>query len=193
MPRATKLLFASLSFTFLLLAFTSVAHADPVVITLTNPAQTLVAGSIGSFSGSLTNVSDSPVTLSGALLTLNITGQFQGTLINLFFEDAFSNLLNPATGGPLILAPGESTGVIPIFRFDLPPHFGGPNPAIASGLLIVSEGDVFIPANQRGSTSWSVTVLPNPNADAIPEPATMLLLGTGLAGIAAKIYRKRRQ
>ena len=191
MRRTIKLLLASLTFTFLYVGSTSIAQADPVVITFTNPTQTVVGGSTATFSGSLTNASSAPVTISGALLTLNIVGEFEGTLGSLFFEDAFTTLLIPATGGPLLLAPGESTGVIPIFRFQTSGFFAGPNPAIASGLFIVSEGDVFIPANQRGQASWSVTVLPNPNP--IPEPATALLLGTSLVGLAAKLYRKRRR
>jgi hypothetical protein len=191
MRRVTKLLFASLTFTFLYAGSTSIAHADPVVITFTNPTQTVVGGSTGSFSASLTNTSSSPVTISGSLLTINIVGEFEGTLISLFFENSYSNLVNPATGGPLVLAPGESTGVIPIFRFQTSGFFAGPNSAIASGLFIVSEGDVFIPANERGRAIWSVTILPNPNP--IPEPATALLLGTSLVGLAAKVYRKRRR
>ena len=192
MRRAIKLLLASLSFTFLYLGSTSIARADPVVITFTNPTQTLVAGSSGSFSGSLTNISSSPVTVSGSLINFTtIVGEFQGTLIVLNFENAFLNLVSPLSGGPLTLAPGESTGVIPIFRFDLSPSFGGPSPVTFNGLFTVSQGDVFIPANQLGRASWSIMVLSNPNASAVPEPATVLLFGTSLVGMAVKLYRKR--
>ncbi len=190
MRRTKKLLLAFLSFTFLYLGSTSVAQADPVVITFTNPTQTLIGGSTALFSGSLTNVSSSSVTIAGSLFTLNFVGEFEGTLVVLFPESAFTSLLNPATGGPLTLAPGESTGVIPILRVELSPFFAGPSPVIASGLLIVASGDPFIPANQLGSAGWSITVLPNPNP--IPEPATAILLGTSLLGIAARAYKKRR-
>ena len=189
MHRAVKLLLASLIFTILYAGSTSVTRADPVVITLTSPTQTLVGGSTGTFSGSLTNVSAAPVTLSGALITLNITGQFQGTLVVLNFADPFLSLVSPLAGGPTTLAPGASTGVIPLFTVQLSPFFVGPDPVTASGLFIVSQGDVFIPANQLGSASWSVTVLPNPNP--VPEPMTVLLLGAGLAGMAVKKFGKR--
>jgi hypothetical protein len=190
MRRTIKPLLASLIFTFLYIGSTSIARAEPIVITFTNPDQTVVAGSNGSFSGSLTNVSGSPVTIFGSLLTLNIVGQqqFQGTLIVMFSAEP-----SPFSGGPITLAPGESTGVIPIFTFQTSPLFGEPLPAIASGLYIVSFGDPFIAANQLGRTGWSVTILPNPNAADIPEPATVLLLGSSLFGVAAKVYRKHRR
>jgi PEP-CTERM motif len=192
MPRIHTRLFAFLCFFTLYIGSSSVVRADTVVITFTNPTQTLVAGSSGTFSGSLTNVTASPVTISGTLLTFTPGSDFPGTLIGLNFEDAYLDLVSPLGNGPLTLAPGESTGVIPMFRFDLNPAFGGPSPVIVNGLFIVSQGDVFVPANELGRASWSITVLPNPNAEEIPEPATALLLGSGLFGLATRMYRKFR-
>jgi len=191
MRRVVKFLLASLSFTFLFAGSSSIAQADPVVITFTDPNQTLVAGNTGIFSGSLTNVSASPVTLSGSLISFTtVVGEFEGTLIVLNYADPFLALVSPLSGGPVTLAPGESTGVIPIFTYNTSGFFGGPSTVTFNGLFTVSQGDVFIPANQLGVASWSVTVLPNPNP--IPEPTTAILLGTSLLGMAAKLYRKRR-
>jgi hypothetical protein len=190
MRRIHTRLFAFLCFFLLYIGSVWVVRADSVVITFTNPTQTLVAGSVGTFSGSLTNVTASPVTISGSLLT--IVGQFDGTLVVLSFEDVYFNLVSPLGNGPLTLAAGESTGVIPIFRVNLSSAFGGPSPMIVNGLFIVSHGDVFDPLNELGRASWSITVLPNPNAEAIPEPATALLLGSGLLGLATRMYRKFR-
>jgi PEP-CTERM motif len=190
MHRTSKLLLASLTFIFLYIASTSVAHADTVVITFTNPTQTLLAGVTGTFNGSLTNVSASTVTISGALITSTTTGQIPGNDITVGadYADPFFNLVSPLRNGPLVLAPGQSTGVIGILTFEFGPPFDFPAPLTVNGLLIVSQGDVFIPENELGRASWNATILPNP----LPEPATALLLGTGLAGIAAKAYRRRQ-
>jgi hypothetical protein len=190
MHRATRLLLTFLTFSFLYVASASVARADSVVVNITNPVQTLMVGFSGSFSGSLTNTSASPVTISGTLLTLTILGPVPDTLIVLDFADAYLDLVSPLRNGPLTLAPGESTGVIPLFEFDLIHTFSGPLPVTINGMFIVSNGDPFIPANQLGSANWTITALTNPNP--VPEPATVLLLGAGLVGVVGKAYRKRR-
>jgi hypothetical protein len=193
MPRVGKLLLASLLFAFLYAASASAVRADPIVITFTNPVQTAAGGSSGVFSASFTNAGTAPVTVLGALVDYNVIGSFTGNVFFLDYTSTFLSLASPSHNG-FTLAPGESTGVIPIFSFTLSPSFAGP-PITLDGRFVVSYGDVFNPANTLGTANWTLTILasPDPQPEPTPEPATVLLLGTGLAGAAAKAFGKRRR
>src|SRR5690349_16825563 len=89
--RVTKALVVAAFFA----AFTSVAQADPVIVTITNPTQAGVFGTTFSFSGTITNLNSVPLTFIEAdLATVPVGGPFSAglnppELINLFVP-AFS-------------------------------------------------------------------------------------------------------
>jgi hypothetical protein len=61
------------------------------------------------------------------------------------------------------------------------------NDGVNTGSFTLTIANVFVQSGQTANLTAGIRGSQNP----IPEPATMLLLGTGLAGVAAKI-RKRR-
>lgn len=158
------------------------AQAGPILITINNAEQT---GSIGEtlfFNGSVTNTSDVAVDYGGALLGIfsrepNDTAAYA----NLFYS---SELLNFLSTDPF--DPGETSGTIPLFRAQLAQsRSGSRGTAILNGALILADGDPFVPSNEIGRGAFRIT--------AVPEPATVLLLGAGLATLGAAVRKKRRQ
>lgn len=85
----------------------------------------------------------------------------------------------PLSGGPSVFAQVPGT-------LNLPPQifsFTAVNATHFRFNVLSNYGDLF-------NTGFAEVAFNN--ASAIPEPTTMLLLGTGLAGIAAQVRRKRK-
>jgi hypothetical protein len=62
------------------------------------------------------------------------------------------------------------------------------NNGTTSGSFTLTVANLFVQSGQSANLTAGIRGSQNP----IPEPATMLLLGTGLAGVAAKVRKRRK-
>ena len=170
---------------FCLLVFLSLSSAisvsaDPITINIVNqgnlqtfPGATLI------LSGTLTNTTSSILFVNSSGGTSNIN---QPPNSNIVLDATFFIRPNLTT---YILQPGQSTGVVPLVSLFINP--AAPTPSFTSGTIEVCGGAGPSACDPLGVVSYTISV-----NTSVPEPTTMLLLGTGLATIATGAHRRRR-
>jgi len=178
-----------------------IAKADPVTVsgtssgTITGTAANFLtftgnsftattAGGVGSFSGAdrigtfvlASTAGETPV---NGTFTLNLTFTaptgIEGGQNTMFTATVSGVISTPNVGGVQI-------------TFDNPIQTFTFSNANGSGSFSIELPRVFV---QSGDTA-NLTAGLSGNQTAVPEPATMILLGTGLAGVAARIRKRRK-
>jgi hypothetical protein len=155
---------------------TAVAKADSVTITFDEPNQTVAAGGMLQFFGTITNDTDTTIFLNTDSLTLDG--------LSLTTTDQFFNTV------PISLAPdgmmGDSSGDIELFDvvvssplLDAAGVFSGSYTLIGG-----ADGGTDTAMDNLGTASFSVTtVAPT------PEPSSLYLLLTGVLAMAVMAWK----
>jgi hypothetical protein len=158
----------------------SIADLDTLRLVGTTPGATV------NLFGSVSNNTQSTLFLngSGGASNTNIPPNTNIVLFPFFWVG------NGSSQTPYVLTPGQSTGQIRFATLFINPS--APVPSLTSGSVEICGGADAQACQPLGTAFYSIRVAVTPPTPT-PEPASMILLASGLAGTVASVRRTRRR